>query len=122
MPRVIGVDIPDKKRLEIALTYIYGIGRSNVASVLEALSFDPNMKASHLTESDISRLNAYLQTELIVEGDLRRMVQGNIKRLISINCYRGQRHRSGLPTRGQRTKCNARTRKGKAKTVAKKKK
>ncbi|MCK4934442.1 MAG: 30S ribosomal protein S13 [Simkaniaceae bacterium] len=117
MPRVIGVDIPNNKRLVISITYIYGIGNTLASEVLEKLKLDPNMKASKLTEEDISKLNALLQTDYEVEGDLRRDIQNNIKRLISINSYRGLRHRSGLPVRGQRTKCNARTRKGKKKRV-----
>ncbi|MCB1067262.1 MAG: 30S ribosomal protein S13 [Simkania sp.] len=122
MPRVIGNDIPGNKRLAISLTYIYGIGRALAQEVIEKLGLDPNMRAHNLTEAEISKLNAILQNEYVVEGDLRRQVQNNIKRLISINCYRGTRHRSGLPLRGQRTRCNARTRKGKKKTVAGKKK
>ena len=122
MPRVIGNDIPGNKRLAISLTYIYGIGRALAQEVIEKLGLDPNMRAHNLTEAEISKLNAILQNEYEVEGDLRRQVQNNIKRLISINCYRGTRHRSGLPLRGQRTRCNARTRKGKKKTVAGKKK
>jgi len=122
MPRVIGVDIPDKKRLEISLTYIYGIGRHISKEIIEKLQLDPNMRARELTESDISRISQLLQSEYQVEGDLRRQVQNNIKRLISIHSYRGMRHRSGLPVRGQGTQKNARTRKGKKKTVAGKKK
>lgn len=117
MPRVIGVDIPNNKRLAISLTYIYGIGRTRALEVLEKLRLDPDMKAVKLTEEDISKLNAMLQTEYEVEGDLRRVIQNNIKRLVSIHSYRGMRHRTGLPARGQRTKCNARTRKGKKKRV-----
>lgn len=122
MPRVIGIDIPDNKRLEVSLTYIYGIGRKLSNQVISKLGLNPNMKASGLTETDIAKLNATLQSEYVVEGDLRRQVQGNIKRLISIHSYRGMRHRLGLPVRGQRTRTNARTRKGKRKTVANKKK
>lgn len=122
MPRVIGIDIPDNKRLEVSLTYIYGIGRNLVKELISELNLDPDMKAKELKEEDISRLNALLTSQYTVEGDLRRQVQNNIKRLISINCYRGMRHRLKLPARGQRTKCNARTRKGKKKTVANKKK
>lgn len=122
MPRVIGIDIPDNKRLEIALTYIYGIGRSLSNEIIEKLGFDRNMRAHKLTQDDIARLNAMLQSELVVEGDLRRQIQNNIKRLISIHSYRGTRHRSGLPVRGQRTRTNSRTRKGKRKTIANKKK
>jgi small subunit ribosomal protein S13 len=122
MPRVIGVDIPDKKRLIISLTYLYGIGNKQAGEVIKALSLNPDMKAKELTESDISKLNALLTNDFVVEGDLRRQVQNNIKRLISIGCYRGIRHRRGLPTRGQRTSTNARTRKGKKRTIANKKK
>lgn len=122
MPRVIGIDIPDNKRLEVSLTYIYGVGRKLSTQILAKLSLDPNMKANKLTEDDIARLNATLQSEYAVEGDLRRQIQNNIKRLISIHSYRGMRHRLGLPVRGQRTRTNSRTRKGKRKTVANKKK
>lgn len=122
MPRVIGIDIPDNKRLEISLTYIYGIGRKLSNQIIAKLALDPNMRAHKLTESDIAKINAMLQSEYIVEGDLRRQVQNNIKRLINIHSYRGMRHRLGLPVRGQRTRSNSRTRKGKRKTVAGKKK
>lgn len=122
MPRVIGIDIPDNKRLEISLTYIFGIGRRLSNEIIEKLRLDRNMRAQKLTQDDIARLNAMLQSEYVVEGDLRRQVQNNIKRLISIHSYRGQRHRVGLPCRGQRTKTNSRTRKGRRKTVANKKK
>ena len=122
MPRIIGVDIPDGKRLEISFTYIYGIGRPESKKLCVKLGLDPNMRADNLTEDDIARASAELQSNCIVEGDLRRQVQGNIKRLISIHCHRGMRHRLGLPVRGQRTRSNARTRKGKRKTVANKKK
>lgn len=121
MPRVIGVDIPNKKRLVISLTYIYGLGNALAAEVAKKLNLDPNMHAEKLTEEEISKINALLQSEYTVEGDKRREVQGNIKRLISINSHRGSRHKKGLPVRGQRTRCNARTRKGKKKTVAGKK-
>ena len=122
MPRIIGIDIPEKKRLEISLTYIYGIGRKLSNEVIAKLGLDPNMRASGLTEEDVAKINAVLQSEYVVEGDLRRQIQNNIKRLISIHSYRGMRHRLGLPVRGQRTSTNARTRKGKRKTVANKKK
>ncbi len=122
MPRVIGVDIPDNKRLEISLMYLYGIGRRLSNEMIAKLGLDPDMRANKLTQDDIARLNALLQSEYVVEGDLRRQVQNNIKRLISIHSYRGMRHRLGLPVRGQRTKTNARTRKGRRKTVANKKK
>ncbi|MBF5058863.1 30S ribosomal protein S13 [Candidatus Neptunochlamydia vexilliferae] len=122
MPRVIGIDIPGNKRLVISLTYIYGIGNAVSKEVIQKLGLDANMRAHNLTDEEVSKLNAILTSEYVVEGDLRRQVQNNIKRLISINAYRGMRHRSGLPTRGQRTRTNARTRKGKKKTVAGKKK
>lgn len=122
MPRVIGIDIPEKKRLEVSLTYIYGIGRRLSNEVIAKLGLNPNMRAESLTEDDIARLNAILQSDYVVEGDLRRQIQNNIKRLISIHSYRGMRHRLGLPVRGQRTRSNSRTRKGKRKTVANKKK
>lgn len=122
MPRVIGVDIPDKKRLEVSLTYIYGVGRHLANEIIAKLQLDPDMRARKLTEGDISRISQMLQSEYQVEGDLRRQVQNNIKRLISIHSYRGLRHRAGLPVRGQGTQKNARTRKGKKKTVAGRKK
>jgi small subunit ribosomal protein S13 len=122
MPRVIGIDIPDNKRLEISLMYIYGIGRRLSNEICAKLGLDPNMRAHNLNEDDIAKINAMLTSQYIVEGDLRRQIQNNIKRLISIHCYRGMRHRLGLPVRGQRTRTNSRTRKGKRKTVANKKK
>ncbi|MDN3508732.1 MAG: 30S ribosomal protein S13 [Candidatus Neptunochlamydia sp.] len=122
MPRVIGIDIPGSKRLVISLTYIYGIGKAGSQEVIEKLGLDPNMRAHNLSDEDVSKLNAMLTSEYVVEGDLRRQVQNNIKRLINTSSYRGMRHRVGLPTRGQRTRTNARTRKGKKKTVAGKKK
>lgn len=121
MPRVIGIDIPGNKRLEISLTYIYGIGRALSNQVIEELNLDKDMRAQNLTEDDIARINGILQSKYMVEGDLRRQIQNNIKRLVGINCYRGMRHRLGLPVRGQRTRTNARTRKGKRKTIANKK-
>lgn len=122
MPRVIGTDIPDNKRLEISLMYLYGIGKALANEVCQKLGLDKNMRAVKLTQDDIARINSLLQTEYVVEGDLRRQVQNNIKRLVSIHSYRGLRHRLGLPVRGQRTRTNSRTRKGKRKTVANKKK
>lgn len=122
MPRLIGVDVPEGKRLIISLTYIYGIGNKLAGDIVKKLGLNPSMRAKELTESDIARLNAVLQSDYVVEGDLRRKTQGDIKRLISIHSYRGLRHRLGLPVRGQRTRTNARTRKGKRKTVANKKK
>lgn len=121
MPRVIGTDIPDNKRLEISLTYIYGIGKTVASEIIAKLGLDPNMRAKDLTPDHIAKLNAILQTDYMLEGDLRRQVQNNIKRLISIHSYRGLRHRVGLPVRGQKTQSNARTRKGKKKTVSGKK-
>lgn len=121
MPRIIGIDIPANKRLVISLQYIYGIGQSISEQIIEKLHLDPNKKAKDLTSEELSKINAILSSDYIVEGDLRRQVQNNIKRLIAIHSYRGQRHRSGLPVRGQRTRSNARTRKGKKKTVANKK-
>lgn len=122
MPRVIGIDIPDNKRLEISLTYIYGIGRHRANEVIAKVGLDPNMRAHKLSQDDIARINGLLQAEYLVEGDLRRQIQNNIKRLVSIHSYRGMRHRVGLPVRGQRTRTNSRTRKGRRKTVANKKK
>lgn len=122
MARIIGTDIPDNKRLIISLTYIYGVGPTRSKEIIERLNLDPNMRTRQLTQDDIAKINSFLQTEFVLEGDLKRQVQNNIKRLISIHSYRGLRHRSGLPVRGQRTQTNARTRKGKKKTVAGKKK
>ncbi|MCB1135043.1 MAG: 30S ribosomal protein S13 [Chlamydiia bacterium] len=122
MARVIGIDIPQNKRLEVSLTYIYGVGPEVAKEVIRKANLNPDMRAKELTQEDIATLNNILQTEYVVEGELRRQVQNNIKRLISIHCYRGLRHRLGLPVRGQRTSTNARTRKGKKKTVANKKK
>jgi len=122
MPRVIGVDIPDNKRLEISLTYLYGVGLQRSKEIIAKLNLNPNMRARELTEDNIGRINQLLQAEYVVEGDLRRQVQNNIKRLIAIHAYRGTRHRLGLPVRGQRTSTNSRTRKGRRKTVANKKK
>ena len=122
MPRVIGIDIPDKKRLEISLMYIYGIGRHVSNEICAKLGLNPNMRAHNLSEDEIAKINALLTSQYVVEGDLRRQIQNNIKRLVSIHCYRGMRHRLALPVRGQRTRTNARTRKGKRKTVANKKK
>lgn len=122
MPRIIGADIPDNKRLIISLTYIFGVGPARAKIITEQLGLNPNMRARELTQDDIARINSFLQAQYVVEGDLRRQVQNNIKRLISIHSYRGMRHRAGLPVRGQQTQTNARTRKGKKKTIAAKKK
>jgi len=121
MPRVLGVDIPPNKRLEVSLTYLYGVGRPTASDLCKRLGFDPNLRARDLTEEQITELAAMLQTEFVVEGQLRRQVAAAIGRLRDIGCYRGLRHRRGLPVRGQRTRTNARTRKGPKKTVAGKK-
>ena len=117
MPRVLGIDIPGKKRLEYALRYIYGIGPSLAKEVIEKAKLDPAKKADDLTDEDIQHLVAVLQSDYRIEGDLRRETSASIRRLISIGSYRGIRHRRGLPVRGQRTKTNARTRKGAKRTV-----
>ena len=121
MPRVIGVDIPANKRLEIALTYLYGIGRPTALKICDDLRLDRGMRARDLTEEQITALASHVQKAYTVEGQLRRQVAANISRLRDIACYRGLRHRRGLPVRGQRTRTNARTRKGPKKTVAGKK-
>jgi small subunit ribosomal protein S13 len=118
MARIAGVDLPRNKRIEIALTYIYGIGRHNALKMLSDLNIDPGKKAQDLDESEISRLRETISRGYKVEGDKRREVEQNIRRLMDINSYRGLRHRRGLPVRGQRTSTNARTRKGKAKTIS----
>ena len=117
MPRILGVEIPGRKRLEYSLQYMYGVGPATANDIIEKLALDPGMKADDLGPDDLSRLAELLQKEYMVEGDLRREVQGNIRRLISINCYRGIRHKRGLPVRGQRTSTNARTRKGPKRTI-----
>ena len=122
MARIAGVDIPNNKRVEIALTYIYGIGRKSSNDILAKTGIDPDKRAKDLTEDEIAKLRDEIENSYTVEGDLRRDVALNIKRMIEINCSRGIRHRKGLPVRGQRTKTNARTRKGPAKTIANKKK
>ena len=122
MARISGVDIPNNKRVEIALTYIYGISLKSSKDILAKTGIDPDIRAKDLTEDDIAKLRDEIENNYKVEGELRREVNLNIKRLVEINCYRGIRHRKGLPVRGQRTKTNARTRKGPAKTIANKKK
>ena len=122
MARISGVDIPNNKRVEIALTYIYGIGLKSSKDILAKTGINPDIRAKDLTEDDIAKLRDEIENNYTVEGELRREVALNIKRLVEINCYRGIRHRKGLPVRGQRTKTNARTRKGPAKTIANKKK
>lgn len=118
MARIEGVDLPRNKRVLIGLTYIHGIGRSTSSAALEATGVDPNTPIRDLTEGEVSSIRDYIAQNLTVEGNLRREVQLNVKRLIDINCYRGLRHRRNLPVRGQRTRTNARTRKGPKKTVA----
>lgn len=120
--RIVGVDLPQNKRGEIALTYIYGIGRSSANTILEKAEVDRDIKVKDWTDDQAARIREIISTEFKVEGDLRSEVQLNIKRLMDIGCYRGIRHRIGLPVRGQSTKNNARTRKGRKKTVANKKK
>ena len=122
MARIAGIDIPTKKRGLIALTYVYGIGRSLSASILERAGVDPNKKVSEWNDDETKSIRDIITEEIKVEGELRSEIQLNIKRLMDIGCYRGIRHRTGLPLRGQRTKNNSRTRKGKRKTVANKKK
>ena len=122
MARISGVDIPNNKRSEIALTYIFGIGRTSATAILEKAGIDPAKKAGDLTDEEIGKLRRVIEAGYQVEGDLRAQVAINIKRLMDIGCYRGLRHRKGLPVRGQRTKTNARTRKGPRKTIANKKK
>jgi small subunit ribosomal protein S13 len=121
MPRLIGVEIPDNKRLEIALTYLYGVGRPTALRVCRELRLDHGMRARELNEEQLTQLANHLQSTMSVEGQLRREIAGNISRLRDIACYRGLRHRRGLPVHGQRTRTNARTRKGPKKTVAGKK-
>lgn len=113
MPRILGVDIPKNKKIKIALGYIYGIGRVNVFSILNSVGIDPEKKSEDLSDEEVSKIVTHLQQENIkVEGELRRDISQNIRRLIDIGSYRGSRHKKGLPVRGQRTKCNARSRKG----------
>ena len=122
MARIAGVDLPREKRVEIGLTYIYGIGLTTSQKMLEEVGINPDTRVKDLSENEISKLRDYIEHNLKVEGDLRREVSLNIKRLMEIGCYRGVRHRRGLPVRGQNTKQNARTRKGPKKTIAGKKK
>ena len=122
MARIAGVDLPREKRVEIGLTYIYGIGRVSSNRILEAANVDPSTRVRDLTDDEVKRISAAIAETLTVEGDLRREIALNIKRLQEIGCYRGIRHRKGLPVRGQKTKTNARTRKGPKRTVANKKK
>ena len=122
MARLAGVDLPNSKRIEIALTYIYGIGRKSANDILAKTGINPDTRAKDLTDDEVAKLRDEIQENYKVEGDLRRDVALDIKRMVEINCYRGIRHRKGLPVRGQRIKTNARTRKGPAKTIANKKK
>ncbi|MBE7037736.1 MAG: 30S ribosomal protein S13 [Ruminococcaceae bacterium] len=122
MARIAGVDLPNEKRVEIGLTYIYGIGRKSSNKILSETGINPDTRVKDLTEDEVSKLRAAIDKDYQVEGDLRRQTALDIKRLIEIGCYRGLRHRKGLPVRGQRSKTNARTRKGPRKTMANKKK
>lgn len=122
MARISGVDLPREKRVEIGLTYIYGIGRAKSNEILEKAAVDPDIRCKDLTDEQVGKLRDVIEESVLVEGDLRREVAMNIKRLQEIGCYRGVRHRKGLPVRGQNTKNNARTRKGPKKTIANKKK
>ena len=122
MARIAGADIPNEKRVEVALTYIYGIGPASAKKILQATAVDPNTRVKALTESDITRLREAIEEQYSVEGDLRREVAMNIKRLMDVGAYRGLRHRRGLPVRGQRTRTNSRTRKGPRRTIGRKSK
>lgn len=122
MARIAGIDLPREKRVEIGLTYIFGIGRKTANDILASTGVNPDTRIKDLTEDEVSLLREYIDKHLTVEGDLRRDTALNIKRLVEVGCYRGVRHRRGLPVRGQRTKTNARTRKGPKKTIANKKK
>lgn len=122
MARIAGVDLPRDKRVEVSLTYIYGIGPTTARNLLARVGVDPDKRVRDLDEGEVGKLNTFITNELLVEGDLRREVSASIKRLMDIGCYRGLRHRRGLPARGQRTRTNARTRKGPRKTVGAKKK
>ena len=122
MARIAGVDLPREKRVEMGLTYVYGIGRVSAAKILEKAQVNPDTRVRELTDDEVKRISEVIDAEYMVEGDLRREVALNIKRLQEIGCYRGIRHRKGLPVRGQKTKTNARTRKGPKRTVANKKK
>lgn len=122
MARISSIDLPKNKRIEIALTYIFGIGQQTATKILKETGVNPDIRVKDLTEDDVAKLREYIDKNVSVEGDLRREVALNIKRLIEVGCYRGVRHRKGLPVRGQRTKTNARTRKGPVKTIANKKK
>lgn len=121
MPRIVGVDVPNDKKLRIALTYIYGIGHNHAEKIVNDLSLSPDVRARDLSDDEVARIAAHIEGNYVVEGPLRRAILQNVNRLKEIMCYRGVRHRRGLPAHGQRTRCNARTRKGPRKTVAGKK-
>jgi small subunit ribosomal protein S13 len=121
MPRIVGVDIPNEKRIDVALTYIYGIGPTTARKIIADLAMRGDIRAKDLTDDDVARIASHIEKAAVVEGPLRRQVLQNVNRLKDIYCYRGLRHRRGLPVHGQRTRCNARTRKGPRKTVAGKK-
>jgi len=121
MPRIVGVDIPNDKKVGVALTYIFGVGPTSSAKIVAELSLDSDMRARDLSDDDVARLATHIESNYVVEGPLRRGILQNINRLKEIMCYRGVRHRRGLPAHGQRTRCNARSRKGPRKTVANKK-
>lgn len=118
MARIAGVDIPREKTVEVSLTYIFGIGRTTSNQILEQTGIEPTTRVRDLTDNEVTRLREVIEREMVVEGDLRREVSNNVKRLMDIGCYRGLRHRRGMPVRGQRTRTNARTRRGPAKTVS----
>lgn len=121
MPRILGVDIPNDKRIDVALTYLYGVGPAVAKKVIQELALRPEVRAKDLSDEEVAAIATHLESNYVVEGALRRQVMANINRLKEIACYRGLRHRRGLPVRGQRTRCNARSRKGPKKTVANKK-
>ena len=121
MPRIAGIDIPDKKKIKVSLRYLYGVGETNAQAILKEANIDPEKRANQLTEDEIASIVAIIDRDILVEGGLRRRIQQDIGRLREISCYRGLRHRRSLPVRGQRTRSNARTRKGPRKTVAGKK-
>ncbi|MFO0974343.1 MAG: 30S ribosomal protein S13 [Phycisphaerae bacterium] len=121
MPRISGVELPNEKRIAVALSYIYGVGPNNALAILKEAGINPDMRAKNLSEDEVSRIAGVIDRSFVVEGQLRRQIQQNVQRLKDIQCYRGSRHRRGLPVRGQRTRTNARTRKGPKKTVAGKK-
>lgn len=122
MPRIAGVNLPDNKPIEISLTYLFGIGRSNAKVILERANINCHLRAGKLTDEQLSKISAVIEKDFVVEGHLKRQLHENISRLVRIGCYRGTRHKIGLPVRGQRTRSNARTRKGPRKTIAGKKK